>query len=132
MAKVNGTGLAYRSDVADTWIAGDVDDMSVVNTTRSIYEMWAANRIVFLVSVVNADPDLVIQLGKPDADVTGEWHLSRGKAAKAVHAVPAADGSDIPDGLDEHVDGITVQSYVYPRAALILTHMYGLGVVPSE
>lgn len=125
MAKINGTGLAYRSDVPDKWHDGD----DVVHTTRSVYEMYVADRVVFLVSVVNADPFLQIQLGKPDVETTCNWHFTVGQAVKGLHPVSAADGGEVPDGLDEHVDGTSLQAYVYPRLSLILTRMYKLGVV---
>lgn len=129
MAVIHGNGLRYRSDVPTL----HVGEEGVTETTRSVYEMLIANRIVFLVSVVNADPDLQIQIGKPDADTTGKWHLSDGMAVKSLHPMPAADGGEIPDGLLEHVDGTTVQLYIYPRLPLILTHMYRLGVeAPQE
>lgn len=128
MAVIEGNGLRYRNDVPAAYL----DENGVTETTRSVYEMFLGGRIVFLVSVVNADPDLQIQIGKPDADTTGKWHLSDGMAAKSLHPVPAADGGEIPDGFIEHVDGITVQQYIYPRLPLILTRMYRLGVEPSK
>ncbi len=126
MAKINGNGLAYREDVAEAWLAEGSD--SLVETTRSVYDMWIGDRRVFLVSVVNADPGLQIQIGKPDALATHQWHLSDGQAVKGLHPVPAADGGEVPDGLVEHVDGTSLQQYVYPRLPLILTKMY----VPKE
>lgn len=128
MAKINGTGLAYRNDVTAEWLD---DAAEIISTTRSVYEMWIANRLVFLVSIVNSDPDLRIQLGKPDADVTTQWYISDGNAAKGTHEVPASDGGPVPDGLIEHIDGITLQQYIYPRTAHILTNMYGLGIDES-
>jgi hypothetical protein len=123
MAKINGNGLAYRSDVPEKW----VDEDGVKDTTRSVYEMYVADRMVFLVSVVNADPDLQIQIGRPNAEATGKWHLSDGQAVKGLHEVPSDDGGEVPSGLVEHVDGMSLQAYVYPRLPLILVRMYKLG-----
>ena len=120
MAKIDGSGLVYRHDVPDKW----TDDDGVTDTTRSVYEMWLIDRLVLLVSVVNADPFLQIQIGMPDAEDTGKWHLSDGRAVRAVHEVPASDGSDVPDGVVEHVNGLSVQRYIYPRLPIILTHLY--------
>jgi hypothetical protein len=124
MAKIDGNGLVYSNDVTEKLLT----DEGVLSTTRSVYTMWIANRIVFLVSVVNDDPLLLIQIGKPDALTTGKWHITVGRAEKALHVIPASDGSEVPDGFNEHVNGTTVQHYVYPRIALIITHMYGIGV----
>lgn len=126
MAKINGTGLAYRDDVTAVWVT---DEGDVLTSTRSVYQMWVANRLVFLVSVVNADPQLRIQLGMPNAEDTNKWHVSVGQAKKSLHLLPASDGGNIPDGLFEHIDGISVQRYIYPRVGQILVNMYELGTV---
>jgi hypothetical protein len=118
VAVIHGNGLKYREDISAQWITPE----GVTETTRSIYELWVADRIVALVSVVNTDPELRIQIGKPDADETGDWHVSEGRAEKNLH--PIFDENGIPEGLHEHVDGVTVQRYVYPRMAAILANMY--------
>lgn len=120
MAVHNGNGMKYRNDIPSKRVTED----GVVDSTRSVYEMWLADRIVFLVSVDNDDPELRIQIGKPNADVTDKWHTSVGQAVKGLHTVPSSDESEVPDGLHEHIDGTSVQAYVYPRVALILAHMY--------
>lgn len=125
MAVIDGNGLKYRGDTPTMWVT---DAFENVESTRSTYEMWLAGRLVLLASVVNGDPKLTIQLGLPDADVTDKWHLSEGHAIKGIHSVPAKDGGDVPDGLSEHVDGVSVQAYVYPMLPLILVKMYNLGV----
>lgn len=126
MVKINGTGLTYRNDVKAVWLD---DDGTPSSTTRSVYQMWIADRVVFLVSVLNADPFLQIQLGKPDVENGGKWYLSDGQAKRGLHVVPASDGGEVPDGLLEHIDGISIQEYVYPRTLMILVKMYDLGVV---
>lgn len=125
MAKIDGTGMVYRNDVPAKWIS---DDNTMVSTTRSVYEMWVADRLVFLASTINADPFLQIQLGKPDVENSGTWYLSDGQARKSMHIAPSTDGSEVPDGFDEHIDGISMQEYVYPRILLILVKMYDLGI----
>lgn len=125
MAVIDGTGMKYRGDVPARWLS----DSGVTDTTRSVYEMWVGHRLVFLVSVVNDDPALGIQTGKPDADVTNQWYYSDGQAYKSLHELPATGEDDIPDGLVEHVDGVSLQQYVYTRLPLILVKMYDLGTV---
>lgn len=115
MAKIHGSGLAYLHDVKISDEPGN---------TRSVYQMWMGDRVVFLVSVVNDDPELLIQIGRPDAETTGKWHVSTGHAGRGLHPIPSTDASEVPDGLAEHVDGVSLQAYIYPRLPLILVNMY--------
>lgn len=117
--KKHGIGMTYLHDVPEKW---EVVNDEYVDTTRSVYQMWVNDVVVFLVSVVNADPHLQIFIGRPDAEDTGAWHGSVGQAFKSTHEVGGTSTS--PGDLVEHVDGVSVQRYVYPRTSQILTHMY--------
>lgn len=117
--KKHGIGMTYLHDVPEKW---EVVNDEYVDTTRSVYQMWVNDVVVFLVSVVNADPHLQIFIGRPDAEDTGVWHGSVGQAFRGTHEVGGTPTS--PGDLVEHVDGVSVQRYVYPRIPQILTHMY--------
>lgn len=104
MAKdMNGTGMAYKAD----------------NGTWSVYELWFENRVVFEVAVDNADPELKIWIGKPD-DVN--MIETKGRAAKGLHEVGGT--SETPGDLKDHIDGMSVQSYVLPRALRFMVNLY--------
>lgn len=78
----------------------------------SIYEMKVKNVVVFEVGIFNTDAELKIRIRKPgDTD----WLITNGKAAKT------ADSGD-------YIDGLTVQSYVYPRLPEM---MFDLWVIPQ-
>lgn len=119
MAKdMNGSGLVYKEDVG-TW---------------SVYQMWFEHRVVFEVTVDNADPELKIYVGKQSAtwakvnDVpavqatSGELIETKGRAAKGTHEVGGTP--DSPGDLKDHIDGMSVQSYVYPRVMFLMAAVF--------
>lgn len=126
MAIVNGTGMAYMHDIPEKWYDENAD--GIVDTTRSVYEMRIAGRRVLLVSVVNADSSLLIQIGKPDAEKTYMWNVTTCSAAKGLHEISSSDGNVVPDGVANHIDGISVQNYIYPNILTILVQQYALGI----
>lgn len=120
MAKsAKGTGLVYRGDEG-TW---------------SVYEMWYENRVIFEASVCNTDPNLKIWVGQRGAtwamvhDVAecvtscGALIATKGRAQRGIHTEGGVPG-EVPDGLHEHVDGATMQSYVYPRLTFLLATIF--------
>lgn len=79
----------------------------------SVYRVWLDWRPVMLVSVAAASSvtsERVILIGKPDADVTGEWLPTGGRAEW---------NADLG-----HIDQRSVQSYVFPRRHRLLADLY--------
>lgn len=114
MAVVNGTGIKYREDLG----------------SLSVYEVWLYDRIVIEAVVDNEDPELKIWVGKPGAALSAhvvgmENALTEtgGRAKKGMHVVGGGPET-APDGFHEHVDGITVQTYIAPRVARFVVDFY--------
>ena len=114
MAIKNGNGLGYKGDV-QTW---------------SVYELHVDGIVVLEAAIDNDDSDLKIFVGKRGATfaqvqlgIEGQLTETKGRAVKGVHEVGGADG-EVPDGLNLHIDGYTVQRYIYPRALHFVTQLY--------
>lgn len=116
--KIDGMGLTYRDDIPEKWMTDD----GAVETTRSVYEMWVADRIVFLVSVVHSDPGLYIQIGRRNVCVTGDWFISDGQAIILPHEVGGTPES--PGDLVDCIDEMSIERYIYPIALIIVTCLY--------
>jgi len=98
----------------------------------SVYLMDIDERPVFEVSIDNDDPDLTIYVGR----VGARWALvhnisdtgygvpleTNGHATKNTHEVGGTPES--PGELKTHIDGVSVQSFVYPRVARILADIF--------
>lgn len=98
----------------------------------SVYVMELDGRPIFEVSVDNADPDLIIYVGRvgarwaqvhevADADF-GVSLETNGRAAKGMHEVGGSP--ETPGDIVDHIDGMSVQSYVYPRVARIMADIF--------
>lgn len=64
--------------------------------------------------VDNEDPELRIRVGAPAV----QFHAARetgGIAVRSLHEVPSTDGSEVPDGIADHIDGLSIYAYVMPR-----------------
>lgn len=114
MAVIDGTGIKYREDLG----------------SLSVYEVWMFDRLVIEVVVDNDDVDLKIWVGKPGAAVFAHtvgldaaMRETGGRAQKSMHIVGGGEGV-APDGVHEHIDGVTVQSYVAPRIARFVVEFY--------
>lgn len=117
-----GTGLAYRGD-EKSW---------------SIYQFYADDRNLLEVSVDNDDPDLKIYVGKTGATFTRVWGIdkqfagdvgdlivTKGRAVRSVHVDGQPVTADqVPDGLHTHIDGRSIQTYVYPRLLFLIAEVY--------
>jgi hypothetical protein len=117
-----GDGLKYREDIG----------------TLSIYEQFLNHRPVFEVVVDNEDDMLAIYVGKPGSaafvaddntdETRGEMLIkTKGFANATLHENP--DGTEdendwFPNGITVHVNGRTVQRYVYPRVAHLLADLF--------
>jgi len=126
----HGDGLRYREDLG----------------TLSVYEQFLNHRPVFEVVVDNEDDMLTIYVGKPGSaavvaedntdEVRGEMLIkTKGFAAATLHEDPdgAEDADDwIPNGVSVHVNGRTVQRYVYPRVAHLLADLFVPRAVQPE
>jgi hypothetical protein len=113
MAKdVNGTGMVYKADEG-TW---------------SVYELWYENRVVLEAAVDNADSELKIFVGYPGSSVAqaigtpDAMIATNGIAKKGLHEVGGTE--DSPGDLKDHIDGVSVQSYVLPRAIRFMADLY--------
>lgn len=103
MINEHGNGLAYTSD----------------RDNVSIYAMMMDHRVVFYVTVDNEDAELKIRVH------THDWNYgyeTNGKAIKGVHEVGGTH--DTPGDLKDHIDGMSIQNYVYPRLPIILANLY--------
>jgi hypothetical protein len=118
MAKIDGNGLAYWHDIPETILVED----GVKETTRSVYRMWCMDRVAFLVSVINDDPELIIYVGLPDAEKTNAWLATDDRASRGLHEVGGTPES--PGELKDHVDGMTLQRVVYLGYPVLLTLLY--------
>lgn len=120
MAKnMKGTGMVYRGD-EKTW---------------SVYDMHLDGRVIFEAAIDNTDPELKIYVGRCGATFGKVWEIdksvtdfgdltvTKGRAKRSVHPVGGAPGQ-VPDGLHDHIDGATVQSYVYPRLTFLLAAIF--------
>lgn len=127
-----GDGLRYREDQG----------------TKSIYEMVIKNRPVLEIVVDNADEDLVIHVAKPGTvfsmatglSLDGEPNVlvpTQGRARRGKHIKPEMqdlvekfDGTAEefinlhPDAIVEHIDGMSVYSYVIPRVIYLLADVF--------
>lgn len=112
----NGNGLAYEGDI-NGW---------------SIYVMHLKGQAIFEASVNNNDPDLTIWVGKIGATFAHIHELdmgvplteTEGRAVKGVHAAKPAEGETVPSGLYDHIDGMSIQMYVYPTLPFILVDLF--------
>lgn len=102
MAKdIMGNGLAYDQDVDG----------------KSIYILWIENKIAFSVVVDNADPELKIVITG-----NGKTLETNGRAGKGMHEVGGSDTS--PGDLKDHIDGMSIQMYIYPRIMHFIAELY--------
>lgn len=118
MAKVNGNGLVYWRDMPGKMAT----ENGVADVIRSVYQMWLDNRVAFLVSIANEDPNLRIWVGRPNAFQTGDWMFTKGRTVKQLHEVGGTPES--PGELKEHVDGAVIQQFIYPRLLELLVRLY--------
>jgi len=114
----NGTGLVYRVD-EKTW---------------SVYDMWFEDRVIFEVAVNNTDPELKIYVGRlaatwamvhdldDDEMSFGDLIETKGRAKRGTHEVGGTPVS--PGEIKDHIDGATIQSYVYPRLLFLMAAVY--------
>ena len=110
------SGLRYQTDEG-TW---------------SVYVMEIGGRPVFEVSVDNEDSDLKIYVGKIGArwaqinELTdagfGVSLETNGRAQRGTHEVGGTP--EAPGELKDHIDGTSVQTYVYPRVARIMADLF--------
>jgi hypothetical protein len=118
MAIVDGEGIGYVGDVG-TW---------------SRYLVMIGNRAVLELSVDNADPELKIWVGRPgsrqallsgseiEQTMVGLPIETKGRAKRGPHEVGGSDTS--PGDLKDHIDGMTVYSYVLPRLFRFMADIY--------
>ena len=106
MAKIKGNGMAYKGDIA----------------SYSVYELFVSDVVVLEAAIDNNDPELTIFIGKQGATfaqvtmgVEGQLTETKGRAVKNVHVIGGGEDT-APDAISEHIDGRSVQQYVYPRA----------------
>lgn len=114
MAIHNGSGLGYKGDIQ----------------TYSVYELHVDGKVVLEAAVDNSDPELKIFIGKHGATFaqvqvgeTGHLIETKGRAQKSIHEVGGADG-EVPNGIHDHIDGTTIQTYVYPRAINFIVQLH--------
>lgn len=119
MAKNGGYGLVYRGD-EESW---------------SVYEMYLDDRVIFEASVNNEDPELVIHVGRRGATFGQVWSIdksisnfgdlvpTKGRAKRVTHVVGGSE-DQAPDGVHDHIDGFTLQTYVYPRALFLMAAIF--------
>jgi hypothetical protein len=89
--------------------------------TRSIY-VFRVNDVPVLQAVVdNTDSDLTIYVRRWGSD---EEIKTNGHARRALHELPPTDGTSVPDGLADHIDGMSVYTYVVPRLLRFVTQLY--------
>ena len=109
-------GLKYFADEIDV----------TTQHTVSVYHMYVEGKLVFKVFVDNDE----------SADLPDSLHFPEGVTAHPMTIMDAAGTRTIKtngvamrqlhdDGV--HIDGMTVQSYVYPRLARLLVQLYDLG-----
>jgi hypothetical protein len=90
-------------------------------TSRSIYAFHVNDVPVLQAIVDNQDPDLAIYVRRWGSD---EEIKTNGRARTALHELPPSDGTEVPDGLSDHIDGMTVYTYVVPRLLRFVTQLY--------
>lgn len=106
MAKINGNGMAYKGDIQ----------------SYSVYELFVSDVVVLEAAIDNNDPELKIFVGKQGATfaqvtmgLEGQLTETKGRAVKGTHVI-GGDEDTAPDAVHEHIDGCSVQQYIYRRA----------------
>lgn len=114
MAVKNGNGLAYKGDVQ----------------SYSVYELFVEGMAVLEAAVDNTDTELKIFVGKQGATfaqvemgIDGQLTETTGRAVKGTHVIGGSEDT-APDALAEHIDGCSVQSYIYPRALRFVVQLH--------
>jgi hypothetical protein len=121
MAVQQGNGLAYKGDIQ----------------SFSVYELFVNGIVVLEAAIDNNDSDLKILIGKQGATfsqvqmgVEGQLTETKGRAVKNVHVI--GGGNDTaPDAISEHIDGVSVQKYIYPRALRFVVELHLNYLSPS-
>src|SRR5689334_23051160 len=114
----HGNGLRYAENVG----------------TFSVYEMFLNHRPAFEVVIDNDDPELVIHTARVGTGVAlkegvpakSVLNVTKGRAKISLHEGTSEliDGIPVPSGVDVHINGRTVQRYVYPRTPFLLADLY--------
>lgn len=108
--------------------AGDADTVSIYHLTHKS-STDGVTRLMD-VGVDNADPALVITIGKPDA-TADERQATKGRAQRKPYLVGDELGAEtLADdaGLIEHLSGDSIREYVFPRIMTLLSRVHGVPV----
>jgi hypothetical protein len=116
MNTIQLNGLKYFTDEVDI----------ATQHTVSVYHMYIEGQLVFKVFVDNDESaDLPDGVDLPEGVTAHPMVVMDAAGTKTLQTKGVAMRQLHVDGV--HVDGMTVQSYVYPRLARLLVQLYDLG-----